>query len=376
MLLVMAGFVLSASMVHSGAHRRVALSMVHLVGGGSARRLVFGFMAAAALLSMWISNAATSLMLLPVALAVLQQSSGPQLATPLLLGLAYAANIGGLGTPIGTPANLVFVQVYADTTGQEIGFLQWMVWGLPIMLVFLPIIGIWLTRNLKYQGSIELPETGPWRKDEQRVLCVFVVTAVAWMFRSQPFGGWSQLVGMPMINDSSIALLAAVSLFIVPNGTGGKLLNWEAASKIPWGILLLLGSGFCIARAFSESGLSAELGQVLSGFTELPVIVMIAGLCLTVTFMTELTSNTATTALLMPVLAAAALAADIDPVLLMLPAALTASCAFMLPTATTPNTVAFSTGHFSIKKMASEGFILNLFGVLVISGICYLFLSS
>jgi sodium-dependent dicarboxylate transporter 2/3/5 len=251
-----------------------------------------------------------------------------------------------------------------------------MVWGLPIMLVFLPIIGIWLTRNLRYQGSIELPETGPWRKDEQRVLFVFVVTAVAWMFRSQPFGGWSQLVGMPMINDSSIALLAAVSLFIVPNGTGGKLLNWEAASKIPWGILLLLGSGFCIARAFSESGLSAELGQVLSGFTELPVIVMIAGLCLTVTFMTELTSNTATTALLMPVLAAAALAANIDPVLLMLPAALTASCAFMLPTATTPNTVAFSTGHFSIKKMASEGFILNLFGVLVISGICYLFLSS
>lgn len=374
-LLVFGGFVLSASMVHSGAHRRVALTMVHLVGGGSARRLVFGFMAAAALLSMWISNAATSLMLLPVALAVLQQARGSQLATPLLLGLAYAANIGGLGTPIGTPANLVFVQVYADTTGRDVGFLQWMAWGVPIMLVFLPIIGIWLTRKLEYRGPIEVPETGPWRRDERRVLCVFAITAVAWMFRAQPFGGWSELLGVPAINDTSIALLAAVSLFLIPNGSGQKLLNWEAASKIPWGILILLGSGFSIAGAFSESGLSAELGQMLSGLAALPVIVMIAGLCLAVTFMTELTSNTATTALLMPVLAAAALATDIDPVLLMLPAALTASCAFMLPTATTPNGVAFSAGYFPIRKMASEGAVLNLLGVLVISGVCYALLG-
>jgi sodium-dependent dicarboxylate transporter 2/3/5 len=374
-LLVMAGFVLSAAMVYSGAHRRVALSMVHLVGGGNSRRLVFGFMAAAALLSMWISNAATSLMLLPVALAVLQQTRDPHLATPLLLGLAYAANIGGLGTPIGTPANLVFVQVYGDISGIEIGFFQWMTWGVPIVLVFLPIVWIWLTRKLDYKGDIDLPETGAWREDERRVLMVFFLTAIAWMFRTQPFGGWSELLNVPNVNDTSIALLAAVSLFVIPNGSGGKLLDWEAASEIPWGILILLGSGFSIASAFGESGLSAILGGALSGLAVLPVLLMMAGLCLTVTFMTELTSNTATTALLMPVLAAAALAVDIDPILLMLPAALTASCAFMLPTATTPNGVAFSTGRFAIRTMASEGFVLNLLGVVVISVACYLLLT-
>jgi sodium-dependent dicarboxylate transporter 2/3/5 len=332
-------------------------------------------MAAAALLSMWISNAATSLMLLPVALAVLQQTRDPHLATPLLLGLAYAANIGGLGTPIGTPANLVFVQVYGDISGIEIGFFQWMTWGVPIVLVFLPIVWIWLTRKLDYKGDIDLPETGVWREDERRVLMVFFLTAIAWMFRTQPFGGWSELLNVPNVNDTSIALLAAVSLFVIPNGSGGKLLDWEAASEIPWGILILLGSGFSIASAFGESGLSAILGGALSGLAVLPVLLMMAGLCLTVTFMTELTSNTATTALLMPVLAAAALAVDIDPILLMLPAALTASCAFMLPTATTPNGVAFSTGRFAIRTMASEGFVLNLLGVVVISVACYLLLT-
>jgi sodium-dependent dicarboxylate transporter 2/3/5 len=212
-----------------------------------------------------------------------------------------------------------------------------------------------------------LPQSGEWRPAEKRVLIVFAITACAWMTRTQPFGGWSTLVGLPAISDASIAVLAAVSLFIVPDGRGGRLLDWESASRIPWGILILLGSGFTIARAFTESGLSAILGDALSGLSSLPVIAMIAGLCLVVTFMTELTSNTATTALLMPVLAAAALATGLDPILLMLPAALTASCAFMLPTATTPNTVVFSSGNFPIRKMVAEGFILNLLGVAVVT---------
>ena len=204
---------------------------------------------------------------------------------------------------------------------------------------------------------------------------VFFATACAWMFRTEPFGGWSQALNVPGVTDASIALFAAISLFIIPDGKGARLLDWEGVSKIPWGILILLGSGFAIARAFSESGLSAILGQALSGLTAYPILIMTAGLCLMVTFLTELTSNTATTALLMPVLAGAALAANIDPILLMLPAALSASCAFMLPTATTPNGVAFSTGQFAIKTMAREGVVINLLGVLIITFICFWLLS-
>jgi sodium-dependent dicarboxylate transporter 2/3/5 len=307
-------------------------------------------------------------------LAVLERTTDPKLATPLLLGMAYAANVGGLATPIGTPANLVFIQVYANTTGEDVGFLQWMRWGVPVVLVFVPMIGFWLTRNLNSREKIELPHIGQWQVQEKRVLIVFFITALAWMFRSEPFGGWSALLNLTGVNDAGIALLAAVSLFIIPDGKGGKLLDWGEASKIPWGIFILLGSGFAIARAFTDSGLSALLGQALSGLTAYPLLLMTAALCLFVTFMTELTSNTATTALLMPVLAAAALAAGLDPMLLMLPAALSASCAFMLPTATTPNSVVFSTGMFPIRTMAAEGLMANFLGVLVITLASFLLL--
>ncbi len=366
-LLVLGGFILSASMVSTGAHRRVALGLVNLIGGASSRRVVLGFMCAAAVLSMWISNAATSLMLLPVALAVLEKAEDPKLGTPLLLGLAYAASIGGLGTPIGTPANLVFRENYLLATGQEVSFTQWMRWGLPIALLLLPICFFWITRGMTWKKPLALPATGPWRTEEKRVLTVFAITALAWLTRIEPFGGWSALTGLP-ITDAGIAIFAAISLFIVSDGKGGRLLSWDDASRIPWGILLLLGSGFTIARAFTESGLSEILGGALSGLSGLPILVMIGGLCLVVTFMTELTSNTATTTLLMPILAAAAIAAGLeDPIVMMLPAALTASCAFMLPTATTPNTVSFSTGLFPLRKMVSEGFVLNLLGVAAVT---------
>lgn len=374
-LLVLGGFILSAAMVSSKAHQRVAIMMVNLVGGQSSRRLVFGFMAAAALLSMWISNAATSLMLLPVVLAVLEKTRDKALATPLLLGLAYAANVGGLGTPIGTPANLVFIQVYSDTSGNTIGFLQWMTWSIPIVLIFLPVIGWWLTRKLTFKENIDLPVVGSWQRHEKRVLLVFFAAAMAWMFRTEPFGGWSMLLGLPGATDASVALFAAISLFIISDGKGGRLLDWQSTSQIPWGILILLGSGFTIARAFSESGLSEILGNSLSGLTVFPVFFMIAGLCLFVTFLTELTSNTATTALLMPVLAATAMALEMDPLLLMLPAALSASCAFMLPTATTPNGVVFSTGRFAIKTMATQGVVINLLGAFLITSAIYIYLA-
>lgn len=369
-LLLLGGFILSTAMAKSGAHRRVALNMVNLFGGGSSRRLVFGFMAAAAVLSMWISNTATTLMLLPVALAVIEKSDDPLLPIPLLLGVAYAASVGGIGTPIGTPPNLVFREVYTQNTGNEVSFLEWMLWGVPVVLLMVPIIGLWLTRRLKHEGQVDMPAVGEWNSYEKRVFIVFSITALAWITRSQPFGGWSTWFGTPGANDASVALLAVVTMFLIPSGKGGKLLDWETAAKIPWGMLILFGGGICIARAFVVSGLSTALGDTLAGIADWPTVFMLAAICLTITFMTEMTSNTATTTLMMPILAAAALAADIEPTLLMVPAAMSASCAFMLPVATAPNTIMFSTGRFSTKTMASEGLVLNFAGVLVIVSVC------
>lgn len=374
-LLLMGGFILSTAMERSGAHRRVALNMVNLFGGRSSRRLVFGFMTAAAILSMWISNTATTLMLLPVAMAVIEKSEDRQLALPLLLGIAYASSVGGIGTPIGTPPNLVFREVYFQNTGAHISFLEWMLWGVPVVLLFVPLIGFWLTRNLHFTGTTEMPETGAWRTDERRVFIVFSLTALAWITRTQPYGGWSGLLNVPGANDASVALLAVIIMFIIPNGKGERLLDWDAAARIPWGMLILFGGGIAIAKAFVTSGLSQMLGELLSGIAGWPLILMIALICLSITFLTEMTSNTATTALMLPILAAAALVVGIDPLLLMVPATMSASCAFMLPVATAPNTIIFSSGRVPIRTMVREGFALNITGVLIVTGLAMLLLA-
>jgi sodium-dependent dicarboxylate transporter 2/3/5 len=371
-LLLMGGFILSTAMEKSGAHRRIALGMVNLFGGNSSRRLVFGFMAAAAVLSMWISNTATTLMLLPVALAVIERSDDDNLAIPLLLGIAYAASVGGIGTPIGTPPNLVFREIYWENTGIEIGFLTWMSWGVPVVLIFVPIIALWLTRRLNHEGQIDMPKVGAWQTEERRVFIVFALTALAWVTRSQPFGGWKTWLDVPGANDASVALLAVVAMFLIPNGKGSRLLDWETASRIPWGMLILFGGGIAIAKAFVISGMSAALGEALAGIAGWPILAMMAVICLCITFLTEMTSNTATTTLMMPILAAAAIAAGVPPESLMVPAAMSASCAFMLPVATAPNTIVFSTGRFTTSRMAREGAALNFVGVIVISVMCYL----
>ena len=370
-LLLLGGFILSRAMEHSGAHRRIALSMVRLFGGNSDRRLVFGFMAAAAVLSMWISNTATTLMLLPVAMAVLEKAEHESLAVPLLLGIAYAASVGGIGTPIGTPPNLIFMQVYEENTGQQIGFTQWMSWGLPVVVLLVPLIAWRLTRGMGSRGGVEVPEVGAWRTEEKRVMMVFALTALAWITRGEPFGGWSGWLGLEGANDASVALLAVMLMFLVPNGKGGKLLYWERATSIPWGVLLLFAGGICLAKAFVSSGLSLLLGDWLAAMSYLPLWLLIGLICVVVTFMTEATSNTASTTLLMPVLAAAALAAGISPEVLMVPAAMTASCAFMLPVATAPNSVVYGSGRIAVARMAREGVVLNLLGVLIVASLCY-----
>ena len=224
-LLLLGGFILSTAMEKSGAHLRVALTMVRAFGGTSSRRLVFGFMAASAMLSMWISNTATTLMLLPVALAVIEKARDPALPVPLLLGVAYAASVGGIGTPIGTPPNVAFMAIYSEKVGADISFLTWMTWGIPVVLVFLPVVGFWLTRNLRYTGGVDLPEVGDWKTAERRVMYVFALTAFAWITRSEPFGGWSALFSLDQTNDSMVALTAVVIMFLVPDGEGKKLLD-------------------------------------------------------------------------------------------------------------------------------------------------------
>ncbi|MFK7955665.1 MAG: DASS family sodium-coupled anion symporter [Lysobacterales bacterium] len=374
-LLLMGGFMLSTAMERSGAHRRLALGMVNVFGGSGGKSLVFGFMAASAFLSMWISNTATVLMLLPIVLAVTDGLDDHRLKLALILGIAYAGSVGGIGTPIGTPPNLIMLQVYRETTGVEPTFTQWMGWALPVVVIMVPLIGLWLTRGLGPAKPIDLPETGAWRPEEVRTLSVFGLTALAWMTRREPFGGWSSWLDLPAANDASVAMLAVVVMFLVPNGRGGQLLSWERAGSIPWGILLLFGGGIAIAKAFAATGISASLGQQLAQLQTLPLILILAMLCLTVTFLTEITSNTATTALLMPIMAAAGVAAGIDPKLLMVPAAMTASCAFMLPVATGPNAVVFSSQRITIREMAREGLVLNLLGVVVVTSVSYLLFS-
>lgn len=371
-LLLLGGFLLSTAMSSSGAHKRLALHMVNLLGRASGRRVVLGFMLASAMLSMWISNTATTLMLMPVAMAVLEDRENRKLATPLLLGLAYSASLGGIGTPIGTPPNLVFMQVYADQTGTNIGFTRWMGWTLPIIVLFLPVMWLMLTRSLPSGEVPSIPHPGRWRSEERRVLTVFGLTAAAWVTRTEPFGGWSAWLGLPNANDASVALLAVVLLGVIPNGRGGRLLEWEDAVSIPWGVLLLFGGGICLATGFAESGLSLRLGAMLTSLAAVPTIVMISAICLSVTFLTETTSNTASTALLMPILASAAHAMQLEPALLMVPAALSASCAFMLPVATAPNSIIFGSGFIRTSVMAREGFFLNLIGALIITSVCYL----
>ncbi|MDA9240619.1 SLC13 family permease [bacterium] len=377
-ILLMGGAMLSKAMEKSGAHRRLALYMVNLFGGDNQRRLVFGFMVASAMLSMWVSNTATTLMLLPIAYAVLDsadEEGASKLAVPLFLGIAYAASIGGLGTPIGSPPNIIFLKIYGEATGSIPSFSRWMLWGLPVVVLLLPLAGLWITRHLGQAARLNIPQSGAWRSEEARVMIVFSLTALAWITLREPFGGWTTWLGVPTANYAAVALTSVVLMFVLPNGHGGRLLDWESASTIHWGVLLLFAGGIAIAKAFTVTGISQAIGESLSAVTRLSIIVLIAVVALAVTFLTEITSNTATTTLLMPILAAASLGAGFDPALLMLPAALSASCAFMLPVATAPNAIVFGTGKITVQQMVREGFALNLMGAAAITTVVYFWLG-
>ena len=369
-LLLMGAFMLSKGLEKSGAHERLALYMIRFVGA-SGKRLVAGFMIASALTSMWVSNTATTLMLMPIALAILSRAADRSLDAPIILGVAYAASIGGLGTLVGTPPNVIFAGIYERTTGVEYGFVEWMRTGVPVVVISIAISILWLTRRVRFSEKVTIPAPGAWSKAERRTLMVFSATVLLWVTRSEPFGGWSGLFGIGGAGDSTVALLAAAAMFLIPDARGGALLDWKWASDIPWGMLLLFAGGICIAVAFEKSGLSLLIGGALGGARSLPPFVLMLLICLVVTFMSELTSNTAVATLVLPVLAAAADGTGLSPTILMAPAAMAASSGFMLPVSTAPNAIAYGTGRVSIGEMAREGFALNIMLAVVISSVCY-----
>lgn len=374
-LLILGGFMLSAALVKNDAHRQLALLIVNLIGAKSGVRLVVGFMGASALLSMWISNVATAIMLVPVALAIVEQGDMKKLAVPLLLSICYGASVGGIGTPIGSPTNLIFVQAYAEATGTTIGFIDWMKLSIPVVVVLLIVVGWRLMGKTPRDCTLDMPSRGEWSASQLSVIGVFGLTALLWMTRSSPFGGWSAAVGLPHANDATVALVAVVVLSALPNDRNGKLLDWEAAKTIPWDVLLLLGGAIALSKAFSATGLSDILAAQFAALSALPVIVLLFIVCFTVIFATELVSNTAIAAIFMPVLAAVGAATDVEVHLLMLPAVMCASCAFMMPFATGPNAVVFGSGRVPFREMIRYGLVLNLLCTPIVVIACYFLLS-
>lgn len=378
-LLMLAGSIVASAMEGSGAHRRVALSMIRAIGASSGRRIVLGFLVVSAVLSMWMSNTATTVMLLPVAIAVADSADRDVLAVPVLLAVTYGASIGGSATPIGTPPNLVFLAQYGDVGGDVPTFVDWMKLGVPVVILMVPLAWWWLTRRLAGPVSVALPDLGRWTPRERRVLVVFALTAVAWMTRSEPFGGWGRALGVEgFAGDSTVAIAAAVVLFVLPAGgeDDGRLLDWETAVKIPWGVFIMIGGGVAIGKAFGASELGPELGRSLAFLAGWPLWLLVPFVALMATFLTEVTSNTAAANVLMPILAAAAVAGGVEPRWLMLPAVLGLNHAFMLPVATAPNAIVYGTGRVTTGAMAREGLVLNLLGSVVIAAVCAWTLSS
>lgn len=391
--LFLGGFVVALALERWGLHTRLALNVLARVGPRPAL-IIAAFMGVAAVLSMWVTNTATTLMLLPVAMSVIRLLPGDDLSDGkadepfslcLLLGIAYAASIGGMGTIIGTAPNVFVVSFIDEQLGRSIGFLEWMRFALPLVAVLLPLVWWVLTRwvfplRATYlpgaadalagqRNSLQPPGRGEWL-----TLVVFLLTAVAWVTRPL-LNEWTLGNRQPLaqLTDAGIAISAAVALFLVPVDIRCRefLMDWQTAVKLPWGLLLLFGGGLALAAAIAQSGFSAYLGSLAIGLAGWPLWAVVLAVTAVVVVLTELTSNTATTATLVPLLLAVALALKLPPLLLVLPATFAASCAFMLPVATPPNAIVFGSGLLSIRQMSRAGLWLNLAAIVIITAFAY-----
>lgn len=382
-LLYMGGFMIAVSIEKWNLHKRIALNIIAFMGT-DLKRIILGFMIATAFLSMWISNTATSLMMLPIAVAVISQlgNQSPDkslaevtIGRALMLGIAYGASIGGMATIIGTPTNIILVGVIKKSFGVEIGFSQWMMVGLPISVILLVICWYYLvniafdlrlakqTKGGKEEIDEQLSALGRISTQEKRVLWVFMGVSTAWICRTFVLQRF-----IPVLDDTIIALTGVMLLFVLPSGEGGnkKLLDWNVAEKIPWGILILFGGGLTLATGFQQTGLAQWIGEQFILVQNIPFWLFLLFIIASVNFLTEITSNVATASMLLPILAAVALAMNVHPYGLMVGATFAASCAFMLPVATPPNAVVFGSGYLTIPAMIKAGIWMNLISIVVV----------
>lgn len=387
--LFMGGFILGLAMERWNLHRRIALLTMLAFGTGE-RRQVIGFMVATAFISMWVSNTATAIMMLPIGMSVIgmmqaENRSQGQFPTALLLAIAYGASIGGFGTLIGTPPNALLAAFLSEQYGIEIGFAQWLLVGVPTSVLMLLITGWWLSRGgyqLRNQESqsvrnslkLQLKELGVLGRGEKLVAIIFSATALGWIFRP-----WlSDLFPGLHLTDTSVALIGALLLFLIPVQWQklSFLMGWKDIRRLPWDVLLLFGGGLSLAAIIRTSGLADWIAGNLSILQGMPMLLAIGLVVTVIIFLTEVTSNTATTAAFLPPLGALAVSLGLDPEMLAIPAAIAASCAFMLPVATPPNAIVFGSGMLSIRQMVRSGMILNLAGILIITAFCALFLDK
>ena len=383
--LFMGAFVLALAVEKWSLHRRIALTVLSKTGTDG-RKLILGFMLAAALLSMWMTNTSTAMMLLPIAASVAamvaEKSIGVSNAdkrcfqVALLLALAYATTIGGMSTIIGTPPNVLLAGFVEETYGRQIAFFDWMLIGLPLALVLLPLGWLVLTRvafRVDIPASREAAEViremrvemGVTSAPERRVGLLFVMVVALWMSRK-----WLNTIsGLEGLSDAGIVMTAALLLFVIPSekGSASRLMDWEDVARLPWGVLILFGGGLALAAQVSGSGLAVWLGESLLPVANLGTLVLIVAAAGLVVFLTELTSNLATTATFLPVIAAIAAQSGIEPLVLCVPVTLAASCAFMLPVATPPNAIVFSSGVLTIPEMVRAGFFMNLVALVVLT---------
>jgi sodium-dependent dicarboxylate transporter 2/3/5 len=398
--LFIGGFMIGLTMEKWQLHKRIALWIIRRIGGGPSR-IILGFMLAAAFLSMWISNTATAIMMVPIGMAItlqLEERFGVKACHPftvaLMLGIAYACSLGGIATLVGTPPNLSFARIFEITfpNAEPIAFGQWLLMAFPITVVLLTIVWLLLTRVFfRFGKSFAVDRTvikrehealGSMSFEERVVLAVFVATAFGWVFRKDlvlgllTIPGWSRLLPhADLIDDATVAIAMAMVLFFIParseNAPSRMVMGIDVFAKIPWHIVLLFGGGFALAQGFRVAGLSELIGTRFAGLEGAPPYLVITLICGGLTFLTELTSNTATTEMILPILASVAIAMKANPLLLMIPATLSASCAFMMPVATPPNAIIFGSGRIKIADMARVGLAINLIGVLVISLVFY-----
>ena len=387
--LFLGGFILAIAIEKWNLHKRIALNIIKIVGT-NVNRIILGFMVATASLSMWISNTATAVMILPVGIAiVLQLQDNPNtkvnenliFGKALMLAIAYSASIGGMATLIGTPPNLVLAGVVESTYNTEISFSQWFMFGFPLSIILLVLCWVYLTKIAfkfeqkefpggKKEINKQLKELGKITHEEKIILLVFSFAAIAWICRSFLISKW-----LPAIDDTIIAMIASVVLFIIPNGKkSAALITWPEAVKLPWGILLLFGGGMALASGFEVSGLAAWIGNQLTSLIGVSIFILLLVLIASVNFLTEITSNMATTAMLLPVLVALATVLDVHPYLLLVSATLAASCAFMLPVATPPNAVVFGSGYLNIEDMVKKGIWMNIISIILVTLIVYFIL--